>query len=352
MASDARYSKVEGVLDLAIQLQGTSSGITLSEIADRYECGIRTSSRMLDAVRRAFGDHLFDCTKDERGHKRWRLTRPIINGLFHLETEEFAALDTAAGLAQREGDSNLAATLADVTTKLRALSSPDWMRRLDPDLEALSQAQGFACRPGPRPRIDEGLLKQLRHAVLCGRKVRILYRKTPDAPARWQTVAPLGVLYGNRHYLVALGSRRVRPVLYRLSRIVQLEETDEVFEPPCEFDLESFARQSFGVFQQDPIETVWRFKPSVASEAAEHCFHPDQEVEHMPDGSLIVRFRAGGTQEMAWHLFSWGSGVEILKPASLRRELVAMLNKALSAHARSSVRKAPDRSSTLRRQRR
>ena len=38
-------------------------------------------------------------------------------------------------------------------------------------------------------------------------------------------------------------------------------------------------------------------------------FAPDQ-----PDGSLLVRFRAGGALEMCWHLFTWGDHVEVLVP--------------------------------------
>jgi predicted DNA-binding transcriptional regulator YafY len=39
----------------------------------------------------------------------------------------------------------------------------------------------------------------------------------------------------------------------------------------------------------------------------------------MPDGSLIVRFRAGGDLEMAWHLYTWGDHVEVLEPKRLAK---------------------------------
>jgi hypothetical protein len=38
--------------------------------------------------------------------------------------------------------------------KLRALSPPDWLLHVDPDLEAMAEAQGYAFRAGPRPRVD------------------------------------------------------------------------------------------------------------------------------------------------------------------------------------------------------
>jgi predicted DNA-binding transcriptional regulator YafY len=68
---------------------------------------------------------------------------------------------------------------------------------------------------------------------------------------------------------------------------------------------------------------VWKFTSKVGEDASEFLFHPHQETERLKDGSLVVRFRAGGLLEMAWHLFTWGNEVEIIKPkrlASMLRE--------------------------------
>src|SRR3546814_5990768 len=65
-------------------------------------------------------------------------------------------------------------------------------------------------------------------------------------------------------------------------------------------------------------EIVWRFLPEAASRAAEFQFHPNQSAEYRDDGSLIVRFKAAGWLEMAWHLYQWGDKVEVLEPAGLR----------------------------------
>jgi hypothetical protein len=67
----------------------------------------------------------------------------------------------------------------------------------------------------------------------------------------------------------------------------------------AEFSLMEFARRSFGVFQEEPFDVVWRFKPEAAADAREWVFHPDQTVEDQPDGSLIVRFRTGGALKMS-----------------------------------------------------
>ena len=68
------------------------------------------------------------------------------------------------------------------------------------------------------------------------------------------------------------------------------------------------------MFQEEPFDVVWRFSPKAAPDARQFLFHPTQTMESQPDGSLIVRFRAGGALEMSWHLFTWGDEVEVLKP--------------------------------------
>lgn len=62
----------------------------------------------------------------------------------------------------------------------------------------------------------------------------------------------------------------------------------------------------------------WRFAPSAADVARTFIFHPDQQVQDEADGSLTVRFTAGGWLEMAWHLYQWGAAVEVIAPHEVR----------------------------------
>ena len=80
---------------------------------------------------------------------------------------------------------------------------------------------------------------------------------------------------------------------------------------------------------------VLRFEPEAAHDAAGWQFHPSQSFERDSEGALIVRFRAGGKQEMCWHLFTWGTVVTIVTPEGLRLELAGMANE-VAAHHRPS----------------
>jgi predicted DNA-binding transcriptional regulator YafY len=94
----------------------------------------------------------------------------------------------------------------------------------------------------------------------------------------------------------------------------------ESFELDADFDVHQHARRGFGSFEneREDGDVVWRFSPEAAPHARRFVFHPSQTAEEEPDGSLLVRFRASGHLEMCWHLYSWGTSVEVLQPAALR----------------------------------
>jgi predicted DNA-binding transcriptional regulator YafY len=289
---------------------------------------------MRDAAVALFPDASFRLGDDRRRY--WRIPRGRAASLVRWSAEELAALDAAAQRARRDGRRDHAEALAGVAAKLRGLLDAPTAARVETDLAALTEGEGLATRAGPRPRIDTRLVGELRGAILACHKVRLHYTRRDGAAVKHK-VYPYGFLYGSRHYLVAWSRPAGAHLLYRLPNIERVEVLPEYFERDPEFQLDQFAKRAFGVFQEAPIDVVWRFAPEVAADARQFCFHPDQQTEDQPDGSLLVRFRAGGRLEMAWHLFTWGPHVEIVEPASLRRLLVEELEKALKAHARGEL---------------
>jgi predicted DNA-binding transcriptional regulator YafY len=208
---------------------------------------------------------------------------------------------------------------------------PDALRRAEPDIAALMEAEGIAMRPGPRPVIAAGVLPTLRRAIL-GMQLVVIRYAGPDAnePAT-RILCPYGMLYGGRGWLVAHVDGLPEMRLWRLDRIVSVDLLDRGFTRE-DFDLIAYAAQSFGVFQEEPIDVVLRFTPEAADDASGWLFHPLQRTERDRDGALIVRFHAGGLQEMCWHLFTWGTAVTIVAPEDLRLRLAELASTAAAHH--------------------
>jgi predicted DNA-binding transcriptional regulator YafY len=149
----------------------------------------------------------------------------------------------------------------------------------------------------------------------------ITYHAWANPEGATRTVAPYGVLFGARRYLVAKNAGNLRGTLrqFRMDRIAEAEVLPQSFDRDPEFDINKHARRAFGLYQKNEQygEVVWRFSSRVADNARDFEFHPDQEIEDQPDGSIIVKFRASGWLEMCWHLYMWGDAVEVLQPPGL-----------------------------------
>lgn len=314
------YERSEDLLRLAIRMQGAADGVSIGDIEDMFGVGRRTAERLRDAVARLFGG--LDTRPSDDRRIRWALPANSPK-LLSVTAEELAHLHAAAGVMCRENREDAAAALDGIAEKLRAALGPQALRWIEPDLEALTEAEGLAARPGPRLKVDSETLAVLRQAVLKCHKLRLRYRARGSGAISRLTVCPYGFLYGNRPYLVAFNiNPQVRDYrTYRLSGILAIEETGEPFARDPDFSLAAFARRSFGVFQEEPLDVVWRFKPEAAEDAREWLFHPDQVTEEMPDGSLIVRFHTGGALEMSWHLYTWGDAVEVIEPKGFSQRL-------------------------------
>lgn len=292
-------------------------------MAAELEVGRRTAERMRDALQAMFPE--LDYQDDDARIRRWRLPGSALVGVVEPPAEAVAAIETAARECEVRSETDRATLLRQAATTLRAVMRPDALRRAETDIAALMEAKGIAMRPGPRPMIAPGVLPTLRRAILGMQFVVVRYAG-PDAAAEPATriLCPYGILYGGRGWLVAHVERLPEMRLWRLDRIVSADLLDRGFQRREDFNLPDYAAQSFGVFQEEPIDVVLRFVPEAAEDAARWQFHPSQSIVTEEDGSLTVRFRAGGMQEMCWHLFTWGTAVTVQAPEELRAELTEL----------------------------
>ncbi len=325
------YGQLEKILKLALMLGESATGLTVDQIADNLEVSPRTAQRMRDAVDSCFkGRIAWDRRED--GKKYFRLRTPKLDTLALADLAAFseevlAAFPTAVQALRQSNLSAQAEALDRAGARLRVLLNRERPTRAA-DLEDLLRYEGLARRPGPSRSYDEAVVGSLREALRSFHQVKILYVGRED-PAQEFTLIPLGFLYGERqHYLVASHADRYdsgKPHHFIISRIQDVKKLEADFEEDPDFNLADHAARSFGVYQEEPFEVEWLFSPKAADEAENYIFHPSQEMSRHADGSLTVRFTAGGRLEMAWHLCTWGREVKVVKPAdfwaSVRKHL-------------------------------
>ncbi|WP_224762208.1 helix-turn-helix transcriptional regulator [Brevundimonas aurantiaca] len=328
-----RHDKAAMVIDLARRLAASAEGLTLDEMARDMGVSRRTAERMRDAV-----FMLFPTVEEvsDPPSKRWR----IRGGLSAFEqaptATEMLELTKAATALRAAGEPARAAALEALERKLKAAMRSTTLNRMAPDLEALVRAETIAVQAGPRPSADEAMLTAIRGAILAQQPLGFTYSR-PGAEPRRRSVAPCGVMFGRANYLVAADRETGRIQTFRLDRMSHVAAQDGVAIPPPDFDLGVFASQSFGIYQDEIEDVVLRIAPQGAAEARGWRWHPTQTFEDQPDGSVVVRFRASGMRELAWHLFTWGEQAVILAPERLKAVMageLAAAERALDAARR------------------
>ena len=327
-----RHEKAGRLLELARLLASTAEGLTLDEMAERLDVGRRTAERMRDAVREVF-PQLEEV--DDPPTRRFRIPAGL-DGLFQAPTaEELAAVNAAADMLSAQGAQARAGALRSLEQKVLSATRAAARRRLAPDLEALLQAETIAVNAGPRPFEDEEVLSAIREALKSMSSLRFRY-EGGSTPGRVRQVTPFGLLFGRSNYLVAQEDVDGGPRNWRLDRMHDVEVLAVAAARPEGFSLQDYADESFGIYHDAVENVVLEITPQGADDALRWRFHCNQQVEARSDGAVVVRFRASGMRELAWHLFTWGDKVKVLAPEILRRTLVAEIETAWRAHASGS----------------
>lgn len=175
-----RYEVTDRVLQLTLAVQGSRLGITLGDIEHDFEVRRRTAQRKRDAVLRNYpqSEQLLD---DER-RPRWRI--PVSGAVTPgaLSAQDVVDLEATAKLLRQCNLWARAASIAAIARKLRAALPVDTQRRLEPDIEALLEAEGLAMRPGPRPVIRSEVIETIRLAIKQARELYVPYRQSEQRP--------------------------------------------------------------------------------------------------------------------------------------------------------------------------
>ena len=322
-----RYARLADLVRLAMQMQGRADGVSLDDIGDAFAVSRRTAERMRDALRDAFPQ--IEEIAEPGGRKRWRLPPGTAGRLADPTLDDIAALHRGAELARQSGDAPTAERLDTLSDRLRARLPAAARTRLEPDIAALLEADGVALRPGPREMIPPDTLNTLRQSILAGVWIEADHRaRASGLLSRNARLGPLAMLLGEgRQYLVAFSGWAEEVRLFALAGFERIALTNDVFPRPEGFDLTARLQRSFGVWQEEVHDVTWRFTPAAAPEARRFLFHPTQVLTDEPDGSLTVRFRAGGLREMCWHLVRWGDQVEVVGPEALRQLFMSEIRR-------------------------
>lgn len=316
MQDKPRYSRVSDILDLATFMASKPLGITIAEISERYNVSRRTAERMRDSLTCIFPQ--IDEIETDDTQKHWGFINYSIANLITFTPEEIGNIEQQQ---RRTTNKEAKIAMAKAVEKMKSLNGK--RQNCEKDIELFMQTEGYAVRQMPQYKIDLGTLEVIRDAVQHSKMVTGVYHD------KTRLIEPLGMIYGEKIYLVAKEKAKGDGIYnYLLHKFKDLKLTDKTFDKG-DFDLQKYNNQSFGVYHGEILNVKLSFSSELAPEAMNFNFHPTQEITQEKDGSVTVAFKASGSLEIIWHVFKWGSGCKILAPKSLKDEYKKYLEEIL-----------------------
>ena len=174
--------------------------------------------------------------------------------------------------------------------------------------------------------LDPDVFWSLKQAIADRVPVKVdYYSAHRDAWSRGRRLDPLLFAVRRGAWLcVAYCHRREAVLDFNLVDMGGVELVNgEHFEPPGDFDRVGYFEGRFGALAGGETHTVrLRVDEDLTRYFERKRYHPTQDVETDGEGEgAIVTFEVQGLDEIASFVLSWGPGVEVLRPDSLRERI-------------------------------
>ena len=179
-------------------------------------------------------------------------------------------------------------------------------------------------------------LQPIINAMKQEHKLCMTYHKFGQQDSYTITVEPYAIkVFKQRWYLLAKDYKRESPTIYALDRIIKMEETNESFAYPSDFDTELFFKDCYGILcgTNDNVQriVIRAYLPFTNYLRTLPLHHSQKEVKSTPEYADF-EFFLRPTFDFRQELLSQGNEVEVLEPMALRQEMQETIKKMLERY--------------------
>ncbi len=292
--------------------------MTVGEIAQEEDCTPRTIYRDLDAIQQA-GFPIYNEKLEQRTVWKfmdgYKLYIPI-----PFEISELMAMYYSRGMFEVFKGTVFSDALESLVRKVRS--------SLTSETRALMEGFDGVFEYGQRPAKKYGAFREIVNQVnkACSERRRVemvYYTLSRDAESR-RRVDPYRIWYfEGALYLIGHCHWRDAVRMFALDRIRLVTITDEPFEIPAGFSVETYMANCFRIIHDELVQVTIRFTGEAAIWVKDREWHPSQEIVENPDQSITATYKVGGTSEIRRWILGFGSQAEVLEPGALREEIRA-----------------------------
>lgn len=321
-------SLYKGLAILNTLLVYAGKKVTRRELAEKTGLSPKQVGRYLNTLeelhfplrrQRRSAEELVSIERDAR--------RPL--RLLPFTTEELTAIAFYTTLSPFVHDTGPLGSLHTVGQKIAAFLQADQQRDAQLGEAFLPFAKHYKVYGTPQIR---DILTSLIPALLKSQVCQITYKTPPAESASTYAIHPYTLcLHHGGLYLFAYRPDTDVLTVLSVERIgsISVEHDSFTTDPDILQRIEARRQRAFGIIDDGrEFAVVLKFTAAQAPYVRERIWHPSQQLEAQPDGSLILRFQASGEFEIRRWILGWGKQVEILEPPELRQTIAQGLQAA------------------------
>lgn len=302
-------------------------GATLPELMNavpedysRHPRTLRRDLEVLELLFPIYTDHI-------DGQTRWRFTDGYRNlPALSFSPSELMALIFSRDLLKPLEGTNIQLSLEAAFNKAAAILPPEGMDHVRQMQRYFSVSLG----PHKNYRDHKKTIEVLHRALALKRSVQMRYYSASRDATKRRKVDPYRLWYAaGALYLIGYCHLRREVRLFSVDRIRSITITDHPWQMPLGFDLESYIQEALVVMRGKPIDVELIFEKKTAAWVKGRLWHSSQTTKSIKDGRLQINLQVADTQELLGWILSFGAGVQVISPKSLRQKVKEEAKKVL-----------------------
>ncbi|WP_027626776.1 helix-turn-helix transcriptional regulator [Clostridium lundense] len=176
-------------------------------------------------------------------------------------------------------------------------------------------------------KLDEKINK-LNYSMERGRTLNIEYFTQNKNSSNEDNIDPYNVIFKDGEwYVIAYSHSKDKVELYRLTRIRNINITNDIYIKPRTFLLGEFLENSWGVFNGQKNLVKIRFNKDVADCIRKIKWSTTQEIENVENGDLYLKLYVDELEDIKTWILGFGRKAEVIEPASLRTDIGEEIKK-------------------------
>ncbi len=301
-------------------------GATIDELARSlpadYTCHARTIRRDFYALETRFP--LYTDHVDRQ--VRWRL----VEGFNRVPAVQFSPTELMALIFTRDLARPLKGTAINESLDSALVKAEAGLPEAAG--QYIQTLQGwFSAGLGPHKNYREhrDKIDQLARAIEKHRTVEMRYYTAWRDKTTRRKVDPYHIWYAaGALYLIGYCHMRQDIRMFAVDRIQSLTVTNLPCQMPLGFNVEEYVKNALNVMVGGPqIELELLFDRKTTAWAKNRIWHPSQKATLGKDGCLTVVLQLADTPELVGWILSFGSGVRVMRPDSLRQSVLSTAAK-------------------------